>query len=64
MAFFAVKAGDRVQGHSAAQNKSEWHVKVGVCKRTWGMLVYVVWDGETEESRINAFFLEPEGKEV
>jgi hypothetical protein len=54
MAFFEVKAGDRVK----------WSGRVGTCTRTLGMLVFVLFDGETEERSVNAFFLKAEGEEV
>jgi hypothetical protein len=55
--FFNVKPGDRVRQAHPNPNVPG-NGRVGVCERTCGMLVFVKWDGETEESHINAAFLE------
>ena len=56
MSFFNVQPNDRliVDGYPPMNGKT------GVCQRTVGMLVYVLFDGETEEKSINAFYISPE----
>ena len=50
--FLEVKANDRVMHKFSKRH--------GVCTRTLGMLAYVMWDGDSHESTINAAFLDKE----
>ena len=59
MAFFEVKPGDRVRGNHPNPTITITG-KVGVCVDISGMHATIVWDGETEEQNVNAYFLSPE----